>query len=762
MTVDNKEEPSRPRARTRALALPRPAGHVLDWRFIDWRGLLSRQVAREVEQRRLFPWLAVCFGLGILLFFQAEGQPALWAPLGALVICCTGAALLRHKLAAFCALVAFAALFAGFSAGVIRTRSVAAPVLARLTIAPVTGFVEAVEDREEGKRILLRVASLQGVAAGERPERVRVSIRKGADLAPGQFVGGTMRLLPPPQPAWPGGYDFARDAYYKGIGAVGSFTGTVKQLDAPQSPDWSLRVAAAVDEARNALTHRIASAIGGAAGGVGAALVTGKRGLICEPTNEVLRSAGIYHIVSISGLHMVLAAGTFFWLVRSLLALVPGLALLWPVKKIAAIAAMAGGTAYCIFSGSDVATERSLIMTLVMFGAVLADRPALSIRNLSIAALIVLAREPEALLGPSFQMSFGAVAAMMALVPLMHRRKEDGAPATVIEKAAGWVGRSAFGLVTTTLVASVATAPFAAYHFQSLNPYGLIGNALALPLVSLVVMPAAVLGVLAYPFGLDGPVWQVMGLAVAKVLEVSAWVGAFSGSTVIVPALNVAALALLSLGLLVLTIPASPLRWLALVPAGIGMAFAAAPDRYDIYVDREGVGAAIRNAHGELTLVGKPSGFVAEQWLRADGDARGINDKTLREAARCDRLGCVVETGTRRAVAFVQEFSAFEEDCRRAAIVISKLEAPSSCSAALVIDRAALSERGATAVRLEADAANMRSVKKGWEAHAWTGAKTAGVDGAAQKTTAQESPRPVRPVPEQDLPEEEISSDEPG
>ena len=373
------------------------------------------------------------------------------------------------------------------------------------------------------------------------------SVRKGAQLSAGQFIAGTARLLPPPEAAWPGGYDFARDAYYKGIGAVGSMVGQVRVLEPAVKPDWTLQLAAQVDAARNALTQRIASAIGGPAGGVGAALVTGKRGLIPEPTNDVLRGAGIYHIVSISGLHMVLAAGTFFWLVRALLALAPAFALLWPVKKIAAVAAMVGATIYCIFSGSDVATERSLVMTLVMFGAVLVDRPALSIRNLSIAALIVLAREPEALLGPSFQMSFGAVAAMMALVPLMHLKGESG-PSTVLERSLKWSGQALFGLLITTLVASLATAPFSAYHFQSLNPYGLVGNALALPLVSLVVMPSAVLGVLAYPFGLDRPVWQLMGAAVSQVLEVSAWVGNFSGSTLVVPALSIGALALLSLG----------------------------------------------------------------------------------------------------------------------------------------------------------------------------------------------------------------------
>jgi competence protein ComEC len=462
-------------------------------------------------------------------------------------------------------------------------------------------------------------------------------------------------------------------------------------------------------------------------------------------------------MVSISGLHMVLAAGTFFWLVRAILALVPSIALLWPVKKIAAVVAIVGATTYCIFSGSDVATERSLIMTLVMFGAVLADRPALSIRNLSIAALIVLAREPEALLGPSFQMSFGAVAAMMALVPLMHRRAMEGAPHGLVEKGLIWMGRAMLGLLTTTLVASIATAPFAAYHFQALNPYGLVGNALALPLVSLVVMPSAVLGVLAYPFGLDRPVWQLMGAAVSQVLEVSAWVGGFGGSTVIVPALSVGALAFLSMAILVLTIPASSLRWLALLPAGAGLALAVAPNRFDIYIDREGAGAAIRSAAGQLTLVGRPSSFVVEQWLRADGDGRRAEDASLRRNARCDRIGCVVEAGGGRRIALVQDDAAFEEDCRRAAIVITRLKAPPRCDAALVLDRDALSARGATALGLGDEAIELRSVLKGRETLPWPGAATA----RAETSPARERPRQAQPVPEQDYPEEEISSGEP-
>lgn len=453
-----------------------------------------------------------------------------------------------------------------------------------------------------------------------------------------------------------------------------------------------------VDAARNALTERIAGAIGNPAGGVAAALVTGKRGLIEERTNDVLRAAGIYHIVSISGLHMVMAAGTFFWLARALLSLAPPLALLWPVKKIAAVAAMVGAGAYCVFSGSEVATERSLIMTLVMFGAVLADRPALSIRNLAIAALIVLAREPEALIGPSFQMSFGAVAALVAAAPVLRLSVVKGMPAGLLDRVVRVLLQGVLGLLGTTLVASLATAPFSVYHFQTLNPFGLIGNALALPLVSLAVMPAALVGALAYPFGLDRPVWQLMGGAVAKVLEVSAWVSGFEGSNLVVPAMGTGAFVLLGLALLLVTLPVSAFRWIAAVPAAAGLALALVPERHDLFVDRDAAGAAIRAADGRLVLVGKPSDFVAEQWLRADGDARMPDDDSLRQGVRCDRAGCVVRRRDGSSIAFVQDVSAFEEDCRRAAVVIARLKVPPGCRVAMLIDREILRVHGAVTV----------------------------------------------------------------
>jgi len=236
---------------------------------------------------------------------------------------------------------------------------------------------------------------------------------------------------------------------------------------------------------------------------------------------------------------MVLAAGVVFWLVRAVLAAVPLCALLWPIKKIAAGLAMVGVTAYSAFSGWDIAAERSLIMTLIMLGAILVDRPALSMRNLALAALIALALEPEGLLGPSFQMSFGAVAGLIACARLIDGR-------LFVRPGAGRIGRlvgtglsAITGTLATTLVAQVATAPFATYHFQTVQPFGLVGNALTLPLVSLAVMPAAVIGCLAYPFALDRPVWWLMGQAVAGMLAISDWIAGFERASLVLPAFTV-------------------------------------------------------------------------------------------------------------------------------------------------------------------------------------------------------------------------------
>jgi len=226
-------------------------------------------------------------------------------------------------------------------------------------------------------------------------------------------------------------------------------------------------------------------------------------------------------------------------------------------------------------------------------------------RNLALSALIVLAREPEALLGPSFQMSYAAVAALIAAAEWARGRFPPAEPGGPLHRLLRWALVAVVALLATTVVATLATAPFGSFHFHALNPFGVIGNALAVPLVSVVVMPCAVLGVLAFPFGLDRPVWELMGLGVAEVVRVSQWVSDFGGSTVVVPAFAAEALGLIALALIVLTVLVSPLRLAAIVPAAAGLWMAATPKRFDIIIDRAGAGAAVRSASGALVTVGR-------------------------------------------------------------------------------------------------------------------------------------------------------------
>ena len=656
----------------------------------------------EISRRRLFPWCAVAFGLGILVYFAAQGRPHVAAPLAGLTLCAVIAWLGRHDHRILRIIIAVAMLLAGFAATMLRFERVDAPIIDGVRIAQLTGSVISIEERTSDARLVIRVAAIDDRAPDALPARVRVTTRAAGDLRAGDTITARVRLMPPPEAAWPGGYDFARSAWFARIGGVGSILGGARIVAPETPPGFAERVRAAIDNARVSTTRRIFDAIGGQPGAVAAALVTGKRGLITEETNAALRAAGIYHIVSISGLHMVLAAGTIFWLTRAGLALVPTLALGWPIKKIAAVAAIIGAVGYCIFSGAQVATIRAVIMTGVMLGAVLFDRPALSMRNLAIAAILVLAWQPETLLGPSFQMSFSAVVGLIAGAEWMRARENRPGPTPgTAGRFLRWLAAGMLGILTTTIIATIATGPFAAYHFQIANPYGLIGNALALPIVSLVVMPAGVIGVFLIGFGLDHFAWQVMGFGIARVLDVAHFVAGFEGSNLPVAAFGNGALALMVIGLLMATLFVSPLRRLAVIPAGIGFALAMTPDRPDLYVDRNGAGAAIRGADGRLVLLGRPSTFVTAQWLKADGDARLMtdapedSDASLHAGVNCDPLGCTKALVGGHAVAFVMDARAFREDCARAAIVITPLEAPPSCAAPRVIDRMTLQRHGA-------------------------------------------------------------------
>lgn len=678
-------------------------------------GWLTRALVMEREARRPFLFLPIGMIGGVLLFFAADREPALWA--GPVLFCLVVAAAFaawRRQLTGitFCAM-ALACCAAGFSVVAFKAWIVAAPVLEKAQGVKGRAVILQNDRRGKGSRLLLGVESLAGPSSDQTPARVRVTAREPIGLQPGTRVDFSAYLLPPPQPSRPGGYDFARDAWFAGIGAVGSLQTMPSVVKDQANIRWSWRALAAIDSARNDVTERIASAIGGQAGEVAAALITGKRGGISEDTNDVLRAAGIYHVVSISGLHMVLAAGMVFFLVRAVFALSPAALVSLPVKSIAAIAAILAAVAYDVFAGSEIATERSLVMTLIVFGAVLVHRRAISMRNLALAAIVLVVLEPETVVGPSFQMSFCAV---MGLVALYERsgiasatqegaalatfaRTEAGEtpPQSPFGRAIGWVVKHAKALVLTTLIAELTTGPFGLYHFQQMQPLGLLGNALVLPLISVVVMPAALVGMIALPFGLDAPIWWLMGWGVEAMLVLAGWVAAMPYAVIAVPAPAGWAILIAVCGVIWVALWQSLIRYAGLPLIGLGLAFAWSGPRADLFATADGRAAVLRGPDGRLGLIGPtPGRFGLEQWLRADGDQRKPDDPTLKAEARCDRTACIVVDSSGSPISLIKQMSAFEEDCARASLIITPLQAPTRC-AAKVLDAGMFAKTGAIA-----------------------------------------------------------------
>lgn len=691
-------------ARTRVLGGTSRAGvtRAAIW-APEWRALFSTALATEIDGRRFFLWIPVAAMAGVALNLAADREPVLWLPALLVTLCAALAWICRARPLALGIWVGLAALCAGFLSMGLRTARVGTPLLDHVRTVHLQGFVEELDIRPHGARFIVNVVNSGRLPAQLAPHRVRVTTRKTPDFAAGDYVAFTARLWPPPRAVSPGGYDFARDAYFAGIGAVGTTFGNVSALPPPRDAPWRARFFAAIDRARNRLAVRVDTIIGGDEGAIAAAMVTGKRDFLSNDAKDLIREAGIFHIITISGLQMTLVAGIFFVMARRLFALSPTLALNYPIKKWAAAVAMAGSLLYDIGTGSRVGTERALIMTLIVLGAVILDRRALSMRNLALAVLAIVALEPDAILGVSFQLSFAAVAALIAVMEARLANR-DHRPDPFLPARGRPERRSAlfvhavekpFHLLLATLCATSATASFMAYHFHDLSPYVLIGNPLTLAIIECFAVPGALLGTALYPLGLDAPVWLYVGLGIKFIIWVARFIAAAPGSTLHVRAFAPAALPLLSLAVISAVVWRSWLfRATALPLATLGIVAALNGPRYDVIVAPSGDLAAVRGADGRLAIVGKHfNAFAAEQWLAADGDDR--DPAAARDPhPHCDRDACIAALPGGRLLSLVTAAQAYEEDCLRAAILVSALPAPAHCPAQ-VFDQQKLARTGA-------------------------------------------------------------------
>ncbi|MGO9629595.1 MAG: ComEC/Rec2 family competence protein [Xanthobacteraceae bacterium] len=562
----------------------------------------------------------------------------------------------------------------------------------------VAGFVELRDESQKSDRFVLRVERIDGNRIVDKPQRVRLSVRRGMAPPAGAFVEAKAQLNPPLQPLRPGSYDFARDLYFQRIGASGFAHGAVKVVTPPAQAGLRLRAATFIESVRDAIDARIRSVLSGDVGSIASALITGKRDAITPYLYDAMFVSGIGHVLSISGYHMAVVAGVVFFILRALLALIPGLADRMPIKKWAAFGALLVTACYLVLSGAEVATQRSFIMIAIVLIGVVLDRPVLTLRTVTIAALIVLFFSPEAVVHPSFQMSFAATLALIAAYAYGQPLARAGADSSLGARAALWGVNEIVSLLLASLVAGFATTPYAAYHFHRLAPYGVIANLFAMPVVSAWVMPMGILGVVAIPFGFDSLFWRQMGYGIEWMDTVALWVASLPGAFGRVTSFGTGPLLLATAGLLLIGLLKTPLRWGGAIFVVLAVVLAARTPVPDVLVAADGRTFAVRGAGGKLAFHHTGSDtFATREWLAADADGRDPSDKGLGEGIACDPAGCIGTLGDGRIVSYVLAPDAFEEDCRRAAVIVATRDAPPDCEAT-VIGRKHWRERGALAL----------------------------------------------------------------
>ena len=670
-----------------------------------WPGALSARLeaVADAERDQLPLWLPVGLGLGTAAWF--------WLPDGrawtAFLLLALAAALLPLALAPgtrwgrACAVFCLAAAVG--SANIWwKAERAAAPVLAQERLAAFTARVETLQRLPARGAVRLVVAP---IGAPDLPTRIRINVDEAVPL-PGLAAGATVRLrawlMPPAPPAVPGAYDFARSAWFQGIGATGrAYEAAVV---APARPSgFRARLA----DWRQRLADHIRGRLPPTEGGIAAALATGDQAGIPEADAEAMRRAGLAHLLSVSGLHLTAVVGAVMLAALKLLALSPFLALRFRLVVVAAGAGALAGIAYTLLTGAEVPTVRACIASVLVLLGIALGRDALTLRLVAVAALIVLLLWPETLPGPSFQMSFAAIVAIVVLHdhPRMRafvERRDEAGPLRL--------GRFLAGLVLTGIAVEAALVPIALFHFHQAGLYGAFANIVAIPLTTFLIMPIEALALLLDPVGLGAPFWWLAGRALAFLVWLAHATAAAPGAVALLPAIPRGAFALVVAGGLWLCLWRGRWRRWGLVPAAAGALWALAVPAPDLLVTGDGRHLALRASDGRHFLLRPRAGDYVRDILGELSSAPAplfpleelatvscSADLCLAEAGQGGARWRILATRSTRLV----DSAALARACAAADIVVADRRLPPGCRPRwLRADSAFLSRAGGLALSL--------------------------------------------------------------
>jgi competence protein ComEC len=579
-----------------------------------------------------------------------------------------------------------------------KSDRVAAPVLEIARAAEFDARIETFQrlPARDLVRLTVRPSGDSGL-----PPRLRVNV-DAATAPEGVRAGATVRLrgylMPPAPAALPGAYDFARAAWFQGIGGTGRVA-LVRVVAPPGELGWRARLA----DMRQRLADHVRSRLPGAAGGIAAALATGDQAGIPEPDAEAMRRSGLAHLLSVSGLHLTAVVGAVMLLTLKLLALSPTLALRLRLVLIAAGAGALAGIAYTLLTGAEVPTIRSCIAALLVLLGIALGREALTLRLVAVAALVVLLLWPESLPGASFQMSFAAIAAIVALhehpkVRALLARRDELWPMKL--------GRFGLGLVLTGLAVELALIPIALWHFHQAGLYGALANIVAIPLTTFVIMPVEALALLFDVGGLGAPFWWLAGAALDLLLALAHAVAGAPGAVARLPTMPLAAFALMLGGGLWLILWRTRGRRWGLLPAAVGAAAALLTPNPDLLVTGDGRHLAVRTAAGELALLrGRAGDYVRDLMTQSAGLEGEAGELETLRSAECSADFCAADLRGWRLLASRSDrlvpLEALRKACAEADIVVSDRRLPAQCSPRwLKADRDFLAKSGGLAISL--------------------------------------------------------------
>lgn len=674
-----------------------------DVRFGVPRTLLSVLENRLDRERDHLPlWLPVGIGFGVA-FWQFFGTSA-WA---GLAMACASLALFGNLAPPYSRIRQLArlgsvAILLGFFLIAFRSTTVAQPVLGKIWSGEFYGRIEAVENISARDVYRLRLATGR---SSDLPPFVRVNLTPEQyqdDFQPGAIIRLRARLLPPAGPTLPGGYDFARRAWFQQIGATGTALGDVLLFQKADGESWFATQ-------RAAPTQHILTSMPQGSGAIGAALVTGYQGHISEADAQAMRNSGLAHLSSISGLHVTAVVGFIFIAVSRLLSLSSWLALRIPIPVVAAASAALGALAYTLLTGAEVPTVRSCIAAVLILIALVLGRDALTLRLVAFGAMVVLIFWPEAIAGPSFQLSFAAVATIVVMHDLpVVKRFTERRDESLARKAA----RAVVSLILTGVAIELVLTPIALFHFHKAGLYGAMANVVAIPMTTFIIMPAEALALVFDVIGLGAPFWWLAGQGIAAILTLAHAVSGLPGAVTMMPAMPIWAFGAFVVGALIFGLLTTGIRYCGVALCGIGIIAIVMAPRPDILVTGDGKHLALVSAQGDVALLrGRAGDFVRGiifEKAGSDTEASRIEDWP---GAQCTADNCVVtlmgadRSWTLLAIRTRNPIPSMEmaAACRRVDIVVSDRWLPISCRPKWIkADRRLLEQSGGLAFYLDA------------------------------------------------------------